>query len=401
MKIQTRTVKRIYMFIVGFLGFSMLGQYVVMNVLHIPFAFMELFFLPLLIKHISRVARCFRRTFMKPTPTYVLIEILLIFGLGVGLITTSDFGIIMNYRTIIYMLLVIMYVRTYSIKIDMKAIYWVNLFAVLGDFVYINLISNADISSSINCVAIGLAILSGFTSEKYLLGCLATALGFVAGITSGFRLGIIVPFIALAEALLYVVIRNDKKRSSRVVIRRVAVITVFICLGIIALTNYEKIIHVIAEKMGMSSFAVFRVIDRMMSLLSFDFVKSQDVQRIEIYMYPIQRFLQCIIPRGLIGESIGEYWLYIDVPSLYLYDLVGSIGTVAILFCCAKATLSCVGKVFSRRQNPPVLTLAFLMMPILLFLLIINGTFMVVVFQGVETAAILGLIFASAKQRSR
>ena len=47
MKIYKPKIKDLYLFILGFLGFSLLGQYVVLSVLHFPFSFMELYYLPL------------------------------------------------------------------------------------------------------------------------------------------------------------------------------------------------------------------------------------------------------------------------------------------------------------------------------------------------------------------
>lgn len=97
----------------------------------------------------------------------------------------------------------------------------------------------------------------------------------------------------------------------------------------------------------------------------------------------------------MIGEDIGEYWLYIDVPILYLYDLFGSLGTWTILIGCLYVTFTRIKFLFYKKYDTKII-LAILMMPVLFFLEIINGTFAVVLFQGVETAIVLGVLFSSA-----
>lgn len=395
MKIYKPRIKDIYLFVLGFLGFSMLGQYVVLSILHLPFSFMELYYIPLLYIYRNRLLCCVRSVFVHPTKKMLLLEYLILCGVLFGIAETINFGILIRYRTIIYMFLIVCYFKKYSVTIDLNLVYIVNLAAVLGDFVYINIFSKSDISSSINCVAIALAILSAFLSEHYVWGYIATVLGILNGVTSGFRLGIIIPFLVLFEALVYTMVRNDNRWNIRSFIKRFGVLILAIVLIIIAITNYESLIALVANKMGISYFAIYRVTERMKGLLSLDFAGSQDTGRLIYYQYPIQRFARCIFPRGLIGEDIGEYWLYIDVPILYLYDLFGSLGTWTILIGCLYVTFTRIKCLFYKKYDTKII-LAILMMPVLLFLEIVNGTFAVVLFQGVETAIVLGVLLSPA-----
>ena len=50
MKMRMPRIRNVYLFLLGFFGFSMLGQFIILNVLHFPFSFMELYYLPLLVK---------------------------------------------------------------------------------------------------------------------------------------------------------------------------------------------------------------------------------------------------------------------------------------------------------------------------------------------------------------
>lgn len=398
MKMRMPRISNVYLFLLGFLGFSMLGQFIILNVLHFPFSFMELYYLPLLVKYRNKLATCMRKVFVHPSRKIFILEFLLLFGILIGFIETLDFSILINYRTIVYMILIIEYVNMYGISINLDTVYYINFAAILGDFAFINIFSNSDITSSINCVAIALAVFSAFLNERYTLGGLATVIGILNGITSGFRLGIIVSFLIIIEAFVFTIVRNDNRCVRKVLSKRLGILIAVVGLVIAALVNYESIISFVANKMGMSYFAIYRVTERMKGLLSLDFAGSQDTARLSIFQYPIQRFMRCIIPRGLIGEAIGEYWLYIDVPILYLYDLFGSICACAILINCFYQMCRHIKFVFRKLADRKVV-LVTLMMPVLFLLEIVNGTFVVVLFQGIETAFILAVVFSKTKNQ--
>lgn len=397
MKIKKLKIRDIYLFFLGFLGFSMLGQFILLNVFHFPFSFMELYYLPLLFKYRNELASCIKKVFFHPSFKMFILGFILVCGILMGCVETLNFSIIINYRTIIYMILIIEYVNMYGIAINLDTVYLINFAAILGDFAFINIFSNSDITSSINCVAIALAVFSAFLNERYTLGGLAASIGVLNGITSGFRLGIVVSFLIIVEALVFTIVRNDNWSARKVLLKRLGILFAVIGFVSVAIVNYESIISFVATKMGMSNFAIYRVTERMKGLLSLDFTKSQDTARLSIFQYPIQRFIRCIIPRGLIGESIGEYWLYIDVPILYLYDLFGSVCACAILIHCIYLTCRHIKFVFYKVADWKII-LATLMMPVLLLLEIVNGTFVVVLFQGIETAFILGIHFSKLRK---
>ena len=397
MKMRMPRIRNVYLFLLGFLGFSMLGQFIILNVLHFPFSFMELYYLPLLVKYRNKLATCMKKVFVHPSCKILILEFLLLSGILIGFIETLDFSILVNYRTIVYMILIIEYVNMYGISINIDTVYYINFAAILGDFAFINIFSNSDITSSINCVAIALAVFSAFINERYTLGGLAAVIGILNGITSGFRLGIIVSFLIIIEALVFTLVRNDNRCVRKVLPKRLGIFIAVVGLVIAAIVNYESIISFVATKMGMSYFAIYRVTERMKGLLSLDFVGSQDTERLSIFQYPAQRFIRCILPRGLIGEAIGEYWLYIDVPILYLYDLFGSICACTILINCFYQMCRHIKFMLHKFADRKVV-LVTLMMPVLFLLEIVNGTFVVVLFQGIETAFILAVVFSKTKK---
>ena len=204
--------KYIYIFFLGFFGFSVLGQHVVLNILRMPFSFMEIYYIPLIFLYRKRLFVSLKKTFFAPSKIMIFFLGLMVFGMCIGTILTFDPSIIINYRSFIYILIIICYVKKYGISISISQIFWVNFFAMLGDFIYINFITTAGITSSVNCVAIAVSILTSFVCEKYLWGSIACVFGILLGITSGFRIGIVISVICLIEAIVYTLIRRVKNR---------------------------------------------------------------------------------------------------------------------------------------------------------------------------------------------
>lgn len=391
-------VKEIYILILGMFGFSMLGQYIVLNVFHLPISLMEIYYIPLLLLYRNRIISTIRIA-IKKMPYFLLLTFFAIFSsMFFGIANSGKISVIIDYRSILYLLLVLLYVYKNDITIPTKFIYKFSLYIIFGELLYILFISTSDISSSINCIAIAAAILSAFCFENYFAAFFAFVLGCCLGVISGFRIGIVISVISFFEAILFMLIRNKKNMKIKTFIRRFLVLIVTILCAIVFVNYYEPIILKIADYTGMSQFAVFRITERMRGLLRLDFNMSQDIERLTIFQYPFERFWSCMVPRGLIGSFIEEYWMYIDVPILYLYDLFGSLGAFALL---GGLFVRILRKYKNYRiyflkniielQNEAII-LSLLLVPILAILFVLNGTFIVVSFQAIETGIILGFI---------
>lgn len=382
----------LYFFLLGFFGFSMLGQYVVLNFFHLPFSFMEIYFIPFFFLNASNIIKYFSRILKKQPQMSLLMWSLIVIGIIIGIFETQSISFLLAYRSIIYMLLIYYYVKKNTDKIQLNTFMYLNIFAVIGDLIYIKFISTSQINSSVNCIAIGVAIISAFVLGKYILGCVSFLLGIFLGILSGFRIGIVVSVLCFIEALVFMTFKYNKTLRKRFF--KIILLSFFIILVFFIIINYEEIVKFLAEKLGMSSFAIFRITERMSGLLNLDLSSSQDAIRFEIFQYPISNFISSILPRGLIGELTNEYWLYIDVPILYFYDIFGSLFSLGIvLYWSYKMILKFYNlskKIYKSKIDESMVTLSILLCPLLVMLFIINGSFSVIVFQAVETGILLG-----------
>lgn len=390
-----RIVKELYILILGMFGFSMLGQYVMLNVLHFPFLLMELYYIPLLYHYRKTISAYLWDGVRRMTKMQILLLALILVSMLMSVVNTSGLSMLLEYRSIIYLFFIFFFVCKRGVNPPIKLVLKLSFYAVMSELLFVVFINDSDITSSVNCMALAASIIAAFFCEKYLLGIVAFVMSVGLGIVSGFRIGIVIAAVALLEALAFTMIRRDKNKLS-VSVKRIAVVGAFLGVMVILLAYYEPIIMFVAKVAGMSQFAIFRVTERLGALLRLDFETSQDSLRLEIFRYPIERFVSSIVPRGLIGSAVGEYWLYIDVPILYLYDIFGSFGAYGIVGYLIGTILRKVRLIFKRtdggyeKSANGFQTLAVLLSPIMLCLLIINGTFMVSMFQAIQTAVILG-----------
>ena len=386
---KKRILANIYKIFLGMFGFSILGQYILLDVLQLPFSLVEIFFIPIIwIKRKSlfiAVKRLNRLSFKQ-----IVLYFLLLFGFLYGTFATFDFWIILSYRSIIYMIIGFVYMQKQETSCQLSDIWLVSLSAIIGETIYVVIISTSSIVSSTNVIAIALAIFTAFMLERYIMALGTIALSLFLTINTGFRIGIVIVVVCTIEMLLFTLIRKDRKNKIISRIRRGFFLLILIIILIILLNNYEQIVNIIADLTGMSTFAVFRTTERMRELLSFNISASQDTGRLDISMYAIQRLPQ-IFPRGLIGESIGEYWLYIDNPLVYLYDLFGSIATIGILVWLVMLIINNLNN-YILYSKIPIKLLCIWMIPVLLILFVVNGSFMVIVYQAIETGLILGIL---------
>lgn len=386
-KIDKQLLKNIYLVLLGVFGFSILGQHIVINILHLPFSFMELYFIPLIIFRRKQVTKTIKK--MGKVSIYTaLLYMLLVTGLLFGIGTTFDFNILFAYRSILYLFFCFKYVQTGNFSETPCTVLKVAICAMVGEFIYILFFATGKIVSSTNCVAIATAIIAAFLLEKYVVAMLCTAFGMILSITTGFRIGIVVVGVCVIEMFIFLLVSRGKNRKETSVFSRALIVVAVIYTFALFISNYEGVIRYVADITGMDYFAIFRVTERMRGLFMRNSAISQDTQRLEIMTYPIQRLIQ-IFPRGLIGESIEEYWLYIDVPILYMYDLFGSIATIAIvLWIIGLLTYNLI----NIRKLDTFKRIAIWLFPVMTLIFLINGTFMVTMFQAIETGVYLGIL---------
>ena len=382
-------IRSLYIAFLGLFGFSMLGQYMVFNVFHLPFALMEIYFIPaIIIKRKAIVATIKRIKRIKIER--LILYMLLIFGILFGVITTGQVSFLQAYRSIIYFFICFDYVQKDKLSISIQDVFLSSFFTIIGELIYVIAISSSRIVSSTNCIAIALAILSAYLMGEYIWMFVTIAISFFLVVNTGYRIGIVVVALCMMQVMLFSLFEKDKKLTALRLCKRLLVLFVTLGVGFIVLKNYEAIINYIADLTGMSYFAVFRITQRLKGLIELDFQSSQDTSRFEIFRMGIVRLTQ-VLPRGLIGELIDEYRFYIDIPIIYLFDLFGSVATIGLLI---RFTYSAINEARNYRKYgaSDIKKLSLWMIPTMCILFILNGSFLVIVFQTIETGFILGIL---------
>ena len=316
--------------------------------------------------------------------------LLMIIGGVLGIVSTLDITVLFAYRSILYLLFCFFYVQRESLGCTLMQIFVVAFSAVCGELIYVLLLNEGGIAASTNCIAIALIIVIAFVLEKYILAAISVALSLFLTINTGFRIGIVTVALCVVEMMALLIFRSFQKTSGKQFAKRMGVVVLFVCSVVVFINYYEWIIDKIATLTGMSQSAKFRITERLRAFLQFDFTTSQDTQRLDIFKYPFERILQ-IFPRGLIGENIGEQWLYIDVPMLYLYDIFGSVAAWCIVIWFVVLGF---WHLFHYRQleSYNMKMVCFWLMPVIAMLFIINGTFIVAMFQALQMGFILGIL---------
>lgn len=385
-----------YLILLGSLGFSMLGLDIIMNTLHFPFYFIEWLYIPAIVVYGKRVFS----KLIKTNINHALIVLLLIYGLAYGVIYSGSIASITEYRSIIYLLIIYRYVKDEGISKRFDDLLYVCFIATISELFYVAIFTNRNIVSSTNCLASSIAIIGFFVIGNYKLGLLTFAISMLTGILSGYRIGIVMSAISLLVACAYIVFHGNENEPIKKKVTKFIYLFVIFIVFILFIRYYESIIMFFATKLNMDQFAVFRVTTRMRAITQMDFSQSQDGDRLRLWMMPLNDFFSSILPRGFI-RTPGTY---IDVPIIILYDTVGSVASWIILLFFLRITIISIKKIhrFKKCMAPidrSIADFSIYMIPILLCLLIANGTFLKNLYQAIQTGIILGSLCHITKMK--
>ena len=382
----------IYLIILGALGFSMLGQFLILNVMGLPISLMEIYWIPVLVFLICDYNNVFKSLSMCSRMLFAA-YLLLILGLIIGI--ASSLSIIFAYRSIIYLLISYLIFKSNNLyNINLLYIFIIAFSAVIGELIFVSFFATDAITSSMNCLAVAIAIFTSFILKKYIFCLISIIISMFLAINTGFRIGIVIVIICIIELIIIIFLRCIKSKKWNIRLLAICMPVIAIIGWAIFVSYYSEIVYLIADITGMDEFAVFRVTERLEALLKFDFVASQDGTRLKVFKYVVDRIAQ-LLPRGLVGEVVGEYWLYIDVPIIYLYDIFGSLFSLIIVLWFLGVVISNLKALNSNITLTKKLSLYTI--PIIIILFIINGSFMVIVYQAVITGFILGNLTSKRK----
>lgn len=384
----------IYIFILGFFGFSYLSQYMLLNVLNFPFFFVELFFIPLICKYWYPTFKTFIH---KNSAGLSFLFFLILVSSIMCVVNTNSFTNLLEYRSILYLILAFCYVNRNGVDIDLQHIMYVSIFSVLSELMFVLILNDDATVSSMNMLTIGASIILPFMLEKYIIGIGMFGISLVSGITSGYRIGIVIAAVSLIVSLGYMVVRNDNIKNSSTRVKRLFIVVFLILMSVILILNYIPIVEFLSEKLGMDSFAVFRVTSRLTNLLRGDFGAAQEGLRLAVMVLPFEQFLDYWFPLGLDSMFIP---LYTDVPIMYFYSIFGSVVSWVLCIGVFMKAVTKMPLLFQKietsieKSDTRYEVFALLMFPVLLTSFIVNGTFFLNTYQAIFTGVVLGFLFS-------
>lgn len=384
-----KKIEYIYMFVLGFIGFSRMSQYVIFDLFHLPFYLIEIFFLPFFTYKWNEYSSLFIR--ITRTKKFVGWTMILIYDVVIGcLVSMNIVDTVTTSRALIYIIyLALIFEKKKAFSLD--KMFLIALGAILGEFFYGIRFSSADIASiNTSCLAIMLFI--PVIKHRYLLLAGCSLLALVVSINSGYRIGIIVLLVALAECIVWIVLKDEEKTIRSLGVKLVIPVGLVVVVVIVA-QNYNWFIEFSSNILGTSQYAIFRVTQRLEALFTGNFSQSNEQLRFEVFKYAGTAFWPSFFPKGLVGKTMGTLHYYYDVPIVYLYDAFGSVPAYIIAAVCSIKGLRCFFGAF-KKGVCEYIVLSGLMFPILFMCLITNGSFLYITFQCITTGIFLGEWFA-------
>lgn len=383
----------IYLALLGSMGFSMLGHHIVMNVLHFPFFFIEWLYIPIILKNGTKAAKMLGRINIY----HAGLLLLMVFGIVYGVVDSGSASFLTDYRSIIYLFILYRFVKDEGFEHRYIDFLYICLFAAISELLYVAVFSTRNIVSSTNCLAVSIAIIGFFICGYYKTGLLAFGASMLTGILSGYRIGIVFSTISLLIACCYNIFHWNEHESHTKKVRKLFYVIVVFGVMFYFIGNYENIVMILANRLHMDQFAIFRVTTRMRSILRMDFSQSQDSDRLGLWLTPFNDFIYSIMPRGFIRTP----GIYIDVPIIILYDVFGSIASWLIMFFFIKKSIAAIRKLTRYKKEMSIdqrrcAEISIYIIPILAGLLLMNGTFIKNLYQAIQTGIVIGLLVHTA-----
>lgn len=378
---DNRIRRLVLIFVYSFAALSLWSNFLITKVLHSPFFLYEVFFIPPVVMYVRKNGMTF---FKRLIDRRMLIAggVLAVF-LAVGILRNPSYLIaqVTTYRVWIYFLVIILICFRAEMP-DLDTIFAACFGAVCGDTLFCLISPNGWSITPLNLIALAVVVCIPLVQGKYGVFAVGIAVCVVDAFLSGFRISFVVIAAAYIFGLLFSVVCSRRKKD-------------FILFGItvagavIVFVFFDPIAAAMQSIFHIDEFAFFRVTQRLKALIRFDFVSSQDAQRLKCFEKPFDLFLQRVIPRGLVGKGDGTYGAYKDVPIVFLYD---SFGSVAAWF--VSAFVGCVGawNIYAsyKKRTSPELGFLGAMFPVIVVLFLLNGCFIMDTYEVCISAVILG-----------
>ncbi len=391
---MAKIIEYLYLFLLGVVAFSRMSQYIVLDVLNLPFYLIEIFFIPFFMYSYKEYFGYFQNASKKKS--FLFFVLVILWNLLIGFAYTFDLvGIVSTTRALAYIILIaLIFKEKKGFSID--KLFLISVGATIGELLYAVNITSTDIAS-INTSCLALMVLIPIIKKRYITFLLCSILGLIVSINSGYRIGIVVLLVSIAIGVVWITFSKEKL-TLKTFLGKLSIpiaMTVFVA---ICVSYYEKLVAIVSGLFGTSEYAIYRVTNRLVGLFTGNISLSRDQQRLENYSLILETFVERLLPRGLVGESVGVLGQYFDVPIIYMYDAFGSVLTIVLLAIICYKGLMCFLQAF-KKETPDYLVLSGLMFPIFIIFIITNGSFLYITFQCITTGIILGEWFSIENTR--
>lgn len=390
---KKNALETLYLVLLGFIAFSRMSQYVIFDILHLPFYLIEIFFIPFFLYSFKEYYGYLKKVVRRPR--FVLFALILVYDVVAAIVYTGDIAdSLAMARGLVYVVLVALIFMEKK-QYHINKLFIISVAAMIGELAYGSRYSSSDIAS-INTSCLALMVLIPIIQRKYILFALCAIFGLIVSIDSGYRIGIIILIVAATEGMVWTMMRREKT-TIRSLLRKLTIPSILIAGVTVLVANYNRFIAFAAKWLGTSDYAIYRVTERLIGLFRMDFRMSREQERFDMMSIAVESFWERVFPRGLVGKSFGTLSEYFDVPITVLYDAFGSIAAYVVVAVCLYAGTRCFITTF-RKQIPDCYVLAGLMFPIYALCFLTNGSFLYITFQCITTGMLLGGWFSYIKQ---
>lgn len=371
---KTSVTEYLLLFATGFLAMSTYSD-VVIGV--IGYNVIELLFIPILFYYWNRKQlRLSRRVSISGLDLVTLVA--MVATVCLGIINTGNlFAVVTCIRPFLYILLILKYLHTTDSRIPCEKLYPLAIGCLCGDMVYMTTVSSFYASKGyhhINIIALALVTLIPILRKKTLQSVISFVISLIAAILSGYRINTVVVILALFSAILANILTTKLSLAKLGYLFLAAAMAA----GLLwCLYNFDMVSAFLADTLHLSRATVYRSLDRISDLLSGDYTLGDENRLAKLTKY-FRAVGEHLVPQGPIGKvDPVRFGNYTDAPILFLYDLFGSIGAwIFVILFAGNAIRKAAAILRSWNRASLLNRLYVVMLPVLLCLFILNGTFL-------------------------
>lgn len=371
---KTSVTEYLLLFATGFLAMSTYSDVVIGA---IGYNVIELLFIPILFYYWNRKQlRLSRQVSISGLDLVMLVA--MVATVCLGIINTRDlFAVVTCIRPFLYILLILKYLRTTDSRIPCEKLYPLAIGCLCGDMVYMTTVSSFYASKGyhhINIIALALVTLIPILRRRKLLSVISFVFSLTAAILSGYRINTAVVILALFSAILANILTTKLSLAKLGYLFLAAVMAA----GLLwCLYNFDAVSAFLADILHLSRATVYRSLSRISDLLTGNYTLG-DSNRIANMAAPFRDFSKHLFPSGPVGKTdLSRFGNYTDIPMTFFYDLFGSIGAWIFVILYAGNAIRKATAILRNWNRASLLNrLYVVMLPVLLCLFILNGTFM-------------------------